>query len=491
MSPRRLDVPSAVLLLLLACGTQGARIQPDDVAPDVANERQEAAHGDGEGEVAGGAQEAAPPTRRASAASGAGAEEKSSEVEKVIAGVPIINYHLSQSYQQRQSGSLLQTGMSEEDVKEPWIVFFKSKVAQKVLEGACTWLGGCTFTGDPEKGGVPFIEVNADLKKLRTLLETVIGKENLADVVSIEPEEPIELVPEVPREKKEDEGEGIKSSTPWGLSMVGRGKYGTYNGEGVHIYILDTGIRTSHSDFGGRAIPLLDYTKTGRRTDCTTTYGPCAVDGHGHGTHCAGSAAGTRYGVAPGARLYGVKVMYDSGSGNKGFSIDALNWISTRGSRPAVASMSLGGPITGHYRSAVQSTVNAGVTVVVAAGNENQDACNFSPSFVRQTITVGAVDRYDQKASFSNWGRCVDINAPGVDIKSAGHRYDSEEKEMDGTSMACPHVAGAAAVVLGRHKQWRADQVKQELLKESKQTSRYRRFGDADGTLWVGDLITA
>lgn len=490
MSPRRVDVPSAVLLLLLACGTHGARIQPDDVTPDVANGLQEAAHGDSEGEVAGGAQEAAPPTRRASAASGAGAEEKSSEVEKVIAGVPIINYHLSQSYQQRQSGSLLQTGMSEEDVQEPWIVFFKSKVAQQVLEGACMWLGGCTFQGEPEQGGVPFIEVNANLKKLRSLLETVVGKENLDNVVSIEPEEPIKLVPEIPHEKKE--GEGIKSTTPWGLDFVGRAKSGTYNGEGVHIYVLDTGIRTSHNDFGGRAIPLLDYYyRAGYRTECRTTSRPCAVDGHGHGTHCAGSAAGTRYGVAPGARVYGVKVMDDSGSGNKGYSVDALSYIASRASKPAVASMSLGGPITGVYKASVENAVNRGVTVVVAAGNENSDACNFSPSFVRKTITVGAVDRYDQKASFSNYGRCVDINAPGVDIKSAGHRYDSEQEEMDGTSMACPHVAGAAAVVLGRHRTWKADQVKYELLKESQQTSKYRRFGDAEGTLWVKDLMTA
>jgi len=224
------------------------------------------------------------------------------------------------------------------------------------------------------------------------------------------------------------------------------------------VFVLDTGVRVSHNDFGSRAIPTLDLT-SGSLVECNGA-ASCAGDRQGHGTHCAGTAAGTNYGVAPGATVRSVKVLSDQGSGSWSWSYSALDWLASSRLRPAIASMSLGGSGTqSAMRNAVDAATNAGVSVIVAGGNSNSDACRFSPAFVPSAITVGSSTSTDARSSFSNYGSCTNIWAPGSSILSAGHTSNTATATLSGTSMACPHVSGGAALVLQRNPTWTASRV--------------------------------
>lgn len=226
------------------------------------------------------------------------------------------------------------------------------------------------------------------------------------------------------------------------LPMDGAYVYPTNPGSGVRIYIADTGTQTSLSDFTGRTLTGVNFTGDG--TDPN-------VDCHGHGTHVAGTAAGTVWGVAKAATIMPLKVLQCSGSGSYQYSIDALNWIianNPAGTR-AVVNMSLGGGFSSAMNSAVATATNNGVVVVVAAGNSGADACNSSPSSAASAITVGATDSTDTRASFSNYGNCLDIFAPGVSITS--DQPNGGTATWNGTSMATPHVAGIAALYLQQY----------------------------------------
>jgi PKD repeat protein len=240
-----------------------------------------------------------------------------------------------------------------------------------------------------------------------------------------------------------------QSNATWGLDRVDQralpldSSY-TYNqtGSGVRAYIIDTGIRFSHNDFGGRAVTGFDAIDGGSADDC-----------NGHGTHVAGTVGGTTWGVAKGATLIGVRVLDCNGSGTTSGVIAGVDWVTANHVKPAVANMSLGGGASSTLDAAVQNSINAGISYVIAAGNgdfigRQQDACNSSPARVADAITISATNSSDQKASWANYGNCVDLFAPGVSITSAWYNSNTATNTISGTSMAAPHVAGAAALYL-------------------------------------------
>jgi subtilisin family serine protease len=236
-----------------------------------------------------------------------------------------------------------------------------------------------------------------------------------------------------------------QTGATWGLDRIDqrdRPLNGTYiynyTGSGVRAYIIDTGIRTSHTQFGGRAAVSADFVGDGRNgQDC-----------NGHGTHVAGTVGGSTYGVAKSVSLRAVRVLNCSGSGSTSGVIAGVNWVAANRVLPAVANMSLGGGASSALDTAVNNAINAGVTFAVAAGNSNANACNYSPSRTAAAITVGATTSTDARASYSNFGTCVDIFAPGSSITSAWSTSNTATNTISGTSMASPHVAGAAALYL-------------------------------------------
>ena len=241
-----------------------------------------------------------------------------------------------------------------------------------------------------------------------------------------------------------------QSNATWGLDRIDQSALPlnfsyVYDatGAGVTAYIIDTGILLGHSEFGGRAVAGFDaITANGSAADC-----------NGHGTHVAGSVGGATYGVAKSVSLVAVRVLDCGGSGDNSGVIAGVDWVTANHRAPAVANMSLGGGASTALDQAVANSVAAGVTYGVAAGNGNflgwpQNACNYSPARVPTAITVSATDRTDTKASWANYGTCVDIFAPGVSIASAWYTSASATNTISGTSMATPHVVGAAALYL-------------------------------------------
>jgi PKD repeat protein len=243
---------------------------------------------------------------------------------------------------------------------------------------------------------------------------------------------------------------GVQTNATWGLDRIdqrNRPLSGTYSynqtGAGVTAYIIDTGILLSHQEFTGRLIGGFD----------AVTSGGTANDCNGHGTHVAGTVGGTVYGVAKAVKLSPVRVLGCNGSGTTSGVIAGVDWVTEKHVKPAVANMSLGGGASETLDDAVRRSIAAGVTYAVAAGNGNwagiqQPACNYSPARVRQALTVGATNSTDAKASWSNYGECVDLFAPGVSITSAWHTSTAATNTISGTSMASPHVAGVAALYL-------------------------------------------
>ncbi len=231
----------------------------------------------------------------------------------------------------------------------------------------------------------------------------------------------------------------------WGLDRIDqrdRPLNGTYTydttASNVYTYIVDTGVRPSHNDFGNRVVSGFTAINDGRGSD----------DCNGHGTHVAGTVAGATWGVAKAARIVPVRVLNCQGSGTNSGVIAGMDWVAANHIKPAVANMSLGGGASTATDNAVTNMRNAGVTVVVAAGNENQNACNVSPARSPNAITVGSTTSSDARSNFSNWGSCVNIFAPGSSITSAWHTSNSATNTISGTSMAAPHVAGVAALFL-------------------------------------------
>ncbi len=232
-----------------------------------------------------------------------------------------------------------------------------------------------------------------------------------------------------------------QTNPPWGLDRIDQrdrplsASY-TYNwtGAGVRVYVIDTGIRTAHTQFGGRASNVFDV-NGGNGQDC-----------NGHGTHVSGTVGGTTYGVAKSSLLRGVRVFGCGSTTSTSNIIAGVNWVTGNHIKPAVANMSVGGGASSSLDTAVNNLINAGVTVAVAAGNSNTNACNGSPARVAAAITVGSTTSTDARSSFSNFGTCLDLFAPGSSILSAWYTSNTATATLSGTSMASPHVAGVAAL---------------------------------------------
>jgi subtilisin family serine protease len=225
----------------------------------------------------------------------------------------------------------------------------------------------------------------------------------------------------------------------------------------VHAYIIDTGINRTHTTFGGRAAFGFD----------AVTAGGTAADCNGHGTHVAGTVGGSQYGVAKAVQLVAVRVLDCAGSGTITGVIAGIDWVTANAIKPAVANMSLGGGANATLDAAVRRSITSGVTYAIASGNSNANACSFSPARVTEAIIVNASQINDTRASFSNFGNCTDIFAPGVNITSSWMGSNTATNTISGTSMATPHVTGAAARYLSTHTTATPAQVQAALIAAS------------------------
>ncbi|KAL1958651.1 hypothetical protein VTO42DRAFT_3994 [Malbranchea cinnamomea] len=368
----------------------------------------------------------------------------------------------------KDSAPVLSSTNSKE-VPNSYIVVFKKHVTPASAEAHQSWVQELHTTVETKKlrkrSQFPFKnEVFDGLKHTYDIAGSLLGYSGHFD------EEVIEQVrrhPDVEYVEKDSEvhtmAHETQTNAPWGLARISHRdslSFGTFNkylyaadgGEGVDVYVIDTGTNIEHVDFEGRAF----WGKT-------IPAGDDDVDGNGHGTHCSGTVAGKRFGVAKKAHVYAVKVLRSNGSGTMSDVVKGVEWAAAshaqklqdakngkgrKGWKGSVANMSLGGGKSVTLDLAVNAAVDAGIHFAVAAGNDNADSCNYSPAAAEKAITVGASTLADERAYFSNYGRCNDIFAPGLNILSTwiGSKY--AVNTISGTSMASPHIAGLLAYYL-------------------------------------------
>jgi len=372
-----------------------------------------------------------------------GAADAPLAASKFIAGVPVYNYDKAYTGRTR-SESLF--SVAEAAPEESWLVVLKPGTPREELRNMCSRTTGCTLEGEHPR--LPFIAMHGTEDALAAAVEPV---RHLARYIDLDMTVQVEPPAHSSRGDQQEDDVASADAFLWGLDRIGADRRAT-SGAGVHVFVADTGIRADHVEFGGRAIPYLDMfneTHTPTRFCNESSDAKCSGDVHSHGTHCAGTIAGENYGVAPQALVYAVKVLSDQGPGTWSGIAYAMGMVALSSQRPAVISMSLGGG--GQVQSigdAVEVLVDEGVTVVVAAGNEYTDACTRSPAYAPNAITVGSIAYGDVRSGFSNFGTCLDIWAPGSGILSSIPTSYNASANKSGTSMACPHVAGAAALLL-------------------------------------------
>ncbi|KAK8016181.1 subtilase [Apiospora rasikravindrae] len=364
---------------------------------------------------------------------------------------------------------------SADEIPNQYIIKFKKHVTESSASDHQSWIQKIHGAREDERielrkrSQIPIVEdVFSGLKHTYKISADFMGYSGHFDDETIEQVRNHPDVEHIERDQivhtmssSKDEPE-LEKNAPWGLARIshreslGFGNFNKYlyaadGGEGVDAYIIDTGTNIDHVDFEGRA-------KWGK----TIPNGDEDIDGNGHGTHCSGTIAGKQYGVAKKANVYAVKVLRSNGSGTMSDVLKGVEWAASahldtvkaakagkrKNFKGSVANMSLGGGKSPSLDQAVNAAVDAGIHFSVAAGNDNQDACNYSPAASTKAITVGASDLGDNRAYFSNWGKCVDVFGPGVNIKSTWTGSKTAINTISGTSMASPHLCGLTAYFL-------------------------------------------
>jgi len=365
-----------------------------------------------------------------------------------VAGVPL--------YRAEQSHALA----------EQWMVSFGNKATDSMLETFCRESGGCKSMGHPDKGGVPYVVLQGSETALQS---SIAAKQKWVEYVE-QDAEAVDFAEDGPS----------ASDASWGVGAVGV-PTASNTGRGVNVYVLDSGVRVSHSEFGGRAIPLYDAYFSPPKV-CDGTDATCAEDDRGHGTHVAGSVGGTTHGVAPEATIW---AMQRGRTLSDGYG--CIDWLVQNSQTPAVLQMSWGtGSLSETARAAVDAAVDAMITVVVASGNSRQDACVWTFGGIPNAISVESTDSTNTRSSFSNFGPCIDMLAPGSAITAADYRSDDGLSVKSGTSMASPHVAGGAALVLEANPDFSPAQVLQQLQSDSLKDYIADAQTENNYFLWVG-----
>ncbi|KAK6360455.1 serine protease [Orbilia blumenaviensis] len=362
---------------------------------------------------------------------------------------------------------------SDHEIPDSYIVVFKKGVDSEAVDAHHTWIQQTHTAALKKRSQIPLNRKPSSsfLNTVVDEVETLTGFKHSFDIAGTFKgysgsfdEGTLDLIrshPDVEYVEKDskvwtnkDDTPAVEKGSPWGLARISHREslhFGNFNkylysgegGDGVNVYVIDTGTNIEHVDFEGRAnwgktIPANDEDK----------------DGNGHGTHCSGTIAGKKYGVAKKAHVYAVKVLKSNGSGTMSDVVKGVEWAVTdhlkrskeeKGLKGSVANMSLGGGKSTTLDLAVNAAVDNGIHFAVAAGNDNADACNYSPAAAQNAVTVGASTLADGRAYFSNHGKCVDIFAPGLNIQSTwiGSKY--AVNTISGTSMASPHIAGLLA----------------------------------------------
>jgi subtilisin family serine protease len=349
-----------------------------------------------------------------------------------------------------------------EEPSNGWVVFFNPWSKDASLEAFCAQEeNGCDRMGHPEEGGLAFVSVQGSEGELESALQ---GRGTDVDFVVPDYTLQVDFEPSH-EEQSEAEVEALAAQvkSSWGLDRIGA-KKSAATGEGVHVYVFDSGVRVTHEQFGGRAITELDTAQRPMKV-CKGDLA-CAQDDLGHGTHVAGIVGGADYGVAPGVSLHVMKMSFAGDAVSNAYS--AFDWLLLNVQKPAILQMSFGWPkrIPG-ADYAINAMVAAGIVVVAAGGNSNKDACGFTWGHIPSVITVGASTRLDTRASFSNWGTCLSLFAPGYNIGSANFKDDSSIISKSGTSMAAPMVSGALALILEKNPSFTPQMVKAHLIKRA------------------------